>query len=302
MTSVRVSLTILCALTLSLAFALPVNAQIFSPCTSMCSLTSTATGRDALKSDITPGTGLFNTATGAGTLQSNTFGAGNTATGTNALARNTTGLNNTALGISTLLSNTTGSDNIAVGAGAGNNLTTGNNNIHIGNDGNASDTALIRIGTVGDQTRAFIAGIFGANVLGGALPVEVDRNGQLGTVLSSRRVKDDISNMQGATEGLGKLRPVTFRYKAESASGPHPLEYGLIAEEVAEIYPELVVRDTDGQPAGVRYHVLPAMLLNELQRQQRDSEARFVSQQREIDELRAQVRALIDGGKATARQ
>jgi hypothetical protein len=101
---------------------------------------------------------------------------------------------------------------------------------------------------------------------------------------------------------LGKLRPVTFRYKAEPATGPRPIEYGLIAEEVAEIYPELVVRDKDGQPSGVRYHVLAAMLLNELQRQQRHWEARFATQQREMDELQAPVRALIDGRKAATRQ
>jgi hypothetical protein len=242
------------------------------------------------------GTGLFNTATGAGTLQSITFGAGNTATGTNALTHNTTGLNNTALGIRSLVGNTTGSDNIAIGAGAGSNVTDGSFNIHIGNEGTAADTAVIRIG--GDSSRpaptaTFIAEIFGAQVLGRGVPVEVNHAGQLGTVLSSRRVKDDIRDMQEASEGVGKLRPVTFRYKAEAATGPRPIEYGLIAEEVAEIYPELVVLDKDGQPSGVRYHVLPTMLLNEVQRQQCQLDA----QQRELDELRAQVRALV-GAKA----
>jgi hypothetical protein len=94
----------------------------------------------------------------------------------------------------------------ALGTAAGINVTTGENNIHIGNEGDAADSALIRIGTVGDQTRTFIAGIFGANVLGGALPVEVDRNGQLGTVLSSRRVKDDIRDMDGDSAALGASR------------------------------------------------------------------------------------------------
>ena len=97
----------------------------------------------------------------------------------------------------------------------------------------------------------------------------MDDTGSSGNAISSRRVKDDIRDMDDASAGLGKLRPVTFRYKAEPATGPRLLEYGLIAEEVAEIYPELVVLDKDGQPSGVRYHVLPAMLLNELQRQQR---------------------------------
>jgi hypothetical protein len=184
---------------------------------------------------------------------------------------------------------------------------TGSNNIHIGNEGVATDTERIRIGTEGIQTATSIAGIFGAPSLLG-MPVEVNRNGRLGTTLSSRRVKEDIRDMQEASAGLGKLRPVTFRYKAEPATGPRALEYGLIAEEVAEIYPELVVLDKDGQPSGIRYHVLPAMLLNELQRQQRErqaekvqTEGRLAAQQQEIDELRAQVRALI-GGRAAVRE
>ncbi|MGH7335795.1 MAG: tail fiber domain-containing protein, partial [Candidatus Rokuibacteriota bacterium] len=149
--------------------------------------------------------------------------------------------------------NTTGSENIAIGVAAGINLTTGSNNIHIGNEGDAADTDLIRIGAQGVQKSTSIAGIFGMTVFGRALAVEVDPTGQLGTAISSRRAKDDIRDMEGARGGLVKLRPVTFRYKAEPANGSRPLEYGLIAEEVAEIYPELVVRDTDGQPVGVRY-------------------------------------------------
>ncbi len=125
---------------------------------------------------------------------------------------------NTATGLSTLNQNTTGSNNIAVGHFAGFNVTTGNHNIHIGNAGNGADTGRIRIGTVGIQTATSIAGIFGAPSLGG-VSVEVNRNGRLGTVLSPRRVKDDIRDMEEASAGLGKLRPVTFRYKAE----PPPL-------------------------------------------------------------------------------
>jgi len=288
MTSIRVSLTILCAL--SLAFALPVTAQ--TTCPTRCGITNVAVGIDALHNN----TGDFNTATGRNALSSNTTGISNTATGTDTLARNTTGGQNTAFGRAALNNSTTASNNIAIGAGAGVNLTTGNNNIHIGNDGDAADSDLIRIGTAGDQTRTFIAGIFGANVLNGT-PVEVDRNGQLGIVLSSRRAKDDIRDMEEASGGLAKLRPDTFRDKAEPANGSRPLEYGLIAEEVAEIYPELVVRDTDGQPAGVRYHVLPAMLLNELQRQQRQLD----TQERLIDELTARLSRLEAKGAAAGR-
>jgi hypothetical protein len=194
---------------------------------------------------------------------------------------------------------TTGDNNTAIGASAGRSVTAGSNNIHIGNQGQSADTALIRIGTEATHTDTFIAGIFGKSV-GVGDSVLVSASGKLGTSLSSRRVKDDIRDMDGASEGLGKLRPVTFRYKAEPANGSRPLQYGLIAEEVAEIYPELVVLDKDGQPSGVRYHVLPALLLNELQRQQREiTELRAKVQ--ELDELRIQVRALI-GGKATVRE
>jgi hypothetical protein len=181
---------------------------------------------------------------------------------------------------------------------------TGSNNIHIDNPGSLApqDNNVIRIGTA--QTSAFIAGILGATVAEG-IPVLVSPFGQLGTTQSSsRRVKDEIRGMDEASAGLAKLRPVVFRYKAELANEPRPVEYGLIAEEVAEIYPELVVRGTDGQPAGVKYHVLPAMLLNEFQRQQRQLEsqaARLEAQQRELEELRAQVRALI-GARASSRE
>ena len=217
----------------------------------------------------------------------------------NAALFNNTGNRNTAAGSLALLTSTTGNDNIAIGLAAGNQVTTGSNNIHIGNQGLPADTALIRIGTGGTpttHTATFIAGISGVPVTGE--PVTVDVNGQLGGVAaSSRRVKDDIRDMEGASEGLAKLRPVAFRYKAESATGPRSIEYGLIAEEVAEIYPELVVLDKDGQPSGVRYHVLPAMLLNELQRQHRVIEA----QTRLLDELIARLSRLEAQGVAAGR-
>ena len=199
-------------------------------------------------------------------------------------------------GVLALLLSTTGNDNIAIGFAAGFQVSAGSNNIHIGNLGLPADTALIRIGTGGTQTATFIAGISGVPVAG--VPVMVDGNGQLGVeAASSRRVKDDIRDMEEASEGLAKLRPVTFRYKAESATGPRSIEYGLIAEEVAEIYPELVVLDKDGQPSGVRYHALPAMLLNELQRQHRVIEA----QTRLLDELIARLSRLEAQGVAAGR-
>ena len=227
---------------------------------------STAVGANALIGNTTGGE---NTAVGNAALSSNSTGHQNTAVGNAALSSNSTGLQNTAVGFFALSGVLAGQGNTAIGVRAGANVTgLGSNNIHIGHSGFGMDTALIRIGTAGTQTATFIAGISGVPVAG--VPVMVDGSGQLGVAAaSSRRVKDDIRDMDEASTGLGKLRPVTFRYKAEPATGPRPIEYGLIAEEVAEIYPELVVLDTDGQPAGVRYHVLPAMLLNELQRQQR---------------------------------
>ena len=163
-------------------------------------------------------------------------------------------------------------------------------------------TTTIRIGTPGVQTSTFIAGNHNS-IAGAGIPVLVNNFGQLGTAPSSRRVKDEIRGMDEASAGLGKLRPVVFRYKAELANGPRPLEYGLIAEEVAEIYPELVVLDKDGQPSGVRYHALPAMLLNELQRQQRVIEtqaAQAREQARLIDELTARLSRLEAMGTAAA--
>jgi Chaperone of endosialidase len=126
----------------------------------------------------------------------------------------------------------------------------------------------------------------------------VDSTGKLGTSVaappSTRRVKDTIRDMDTATSSLLKLRPVTFRYVSGHGDSGQTLQYGLIAEEVAEIYPELVVLDKDGQPSGVRYHVLPAMLLNELQRQQRVIEA----QTRLLDELTARLSRLEAKGVA----
>jgi Chaperone of endosialidase len=254
---------------------------------------NTATGDGALLSNTT---GALNTATGGSALFLNTMGNNNTALGANALSSNTEGDNNTALGRDALRS-TTGDNNTAVGVAAGVNVTTGSNNIHIGNQGTDADNALIRIGT-GIQTATFIAGIFGQSVASDGAQVVVDSTGQLGTVVtpptpptpSSRRVKVGIHEMGDSTTGLLKLRPVSFRYLPGHGDNGQTLQHGLIAEEVAEIYPELVTTNAQGEPTGVRYQILPAMLLNEIQRQQR-----------EIDELRAQVRALI-GDKAAVKE
>ncbi len=251
-------------------------------------------------------TGTFNTGVGSLTLFNNTTGGGNTAVGGLALFDNeegdgntavgslalyevTEGDNNTAIGSSALQFNT-GSDNIALGAGAGAFVGSGDDNILIGNQGSAGDANVIKIGDT-DQTSTFIDGIFGATSSGGTQVFINDLN-QLGTSMSSRRFKEEVEDMGDRSASLGELRPVTFRYTAEAAgSGPRPVEFGLIAEEVAEIYPDLVVYDDHGEPYSVRYHVLTPMLLNELQRLRRQVVA-MESRNREFEELQDRFRAL----------
>ncbi len=244
--------------------------------------------------------GSANTALGFAALQSATSGGSNTASGSdaapfqhdrqlqhghggNALDSNTTGDRSTASGYLALRSNTTGDRNIALGYRAGSNLTTGNHNIEIGNTGVAGEASTIRIGN-SDHTRAFVAGIRGVTTgMANAIPVLVDSAGQLGTVSSSRRFKQEIADMGALTERLLELRPVVFRYKPEVQSGERPLEYGLIAEEVAEVFPELVVYDEEGRPFTVKYHLLSSMLLNELQ-----------EVKAELEELRSGCAARLD--------
>jgi hypothetical protein len=252
---------------------------------------STAVGTGALLSSLV-GT---NTAVGAAALASNTTGSGNTALGRSALGINLFSLN-TGIGDSALSSNmlgdrntavgyialnqATGVGNIAVGSGAGGSLTTGDLNIYIGNSGATVESGVIRLGEASVQNRIYVAGAFGTTTVNGnAVPLLIDDDGQLGTNNSTRRVKDDIRDMGEASRAVLRLRPVTFRYRQPQRDGAHPLQYGL----VAEVFPELVVLDADGQPLTVRYHMLPALLLNEVQRQAR-----------EIAELRAELRSLVE--------
>src|SRR5260370_9791630 len=152
-------------------------------------------------------------------------------------------------------------------ANGGLKLTTGSNNIDIGTAGVKAESKTIRIGTEGTQTATYIAGISGAVVVGS--DVVVAANGRLGIVMSSARFKRDISDMGGTTSGLMKLRPVTFRYK-DDHSGTR--QYGLVAEEVGRVYPELVTHAADGRVETVRYSMLTSMLLNELQKQARQAQ------------------------------
>jgi hypothetical protein len=243
-----------------------------------------AVGYRALQASIT---GSSNTAVGSGSLVSSS-GSDNTAVGSGAGAGIGTGSNNVAVGFQSLLSaagdhnvsigdyagiHLTGSFNTLVGSGAGYNLTADSNNVDIANTGTAGDSGVTRIGDVNRQTRTFISGIRGVTTGGSAVAVVIDGNGQLGTVSSSRRFKENIQDMGDASSGLMQLRPVTYHYKQPMADGSKPLEFGLIAEEVNEVYPELVARNRDGQIETVQYYKLDAMLLNELQKQRRIIEA-----------------------------
>jgi hypothetical protein len=226
---------------------------------------NTALGSGAMAAASSATAGDLNTAFGNQALFSNTNGGYNTALGFSALWANTIGFGSTALGANAL-NNATGGENIAVGHMAGYYLTTGNSNIMIGNQGTVADDSIIRIGT--HQAATYIAGIAG-NSLTGAANVVISPTGQLGvqSAPSSRRYKEDIRDMGDASRGLLRLRPVTFHYKKPDPEGSKPLEYGLIAEEVDAVYPELVVRGPDAQVETVQYSKLPAMLLNELQKQ-----------------------------------
>jgi hypothetical protein len=241
---------------------------------------NTASGHRALYSNITGG---VNTASGTQALELNSTGNANTANGTLALSSNTTGDNNTAIGTQAL-AGSTGNNNIAVGQRAGINLTGGDNNIYLGNTGGAfsgTESATMRLGE--KQTRTFIAGILGTPLGGGSPKVMyISSSGQVGVLASSTRYKRDIHDMRDNSQQIYQLRPVTFRYQED----PHgQQQYGLIAEEVAKVYPELVTTGTDGKVESVQYHELIAMLLNELQRQQKTLER----QQQELTELRALV-------------
>jgi hypothetical protein len=235
--------------------------------------------------------GDFNTASGSRALSANEVGEANTAIGAQALSANTNGNFNVAIGRFALEKNISGTENIALGASAGSGVINGRHNIHIGNSGiDESDT--IRIGFL--QKKTFVAGIRGrATSLADAVSVVIDSKGQLGTVNSSARFKEDIHDMAGYSRGLYDLRPVTYRYKEPVADGTKPLEPGLIAEEVEKVFPDLVAYGADGQVETVQYHKLTPMLLNELQRQAErntDLETEIRDLKAHLVEARAEVR------------
>lgn len=226
--------------------------------------------------------GNANTAIGLGAMQQNVQGSFNVAVGMSALFGNTTGISNTAIG-ENAMGNSTGSRNIAIGQAAGKNLMTGDGNIYISNFGVADEWFTIRLGS--NQNRTFIAGIRGVTTgANNASAVMIDSNGQLGTVSSSRRFKEDIAPMGDASALLWQLRPVTFRYTPDrDPSGSR--QFGLIAEEVEQVFPELVAYGRDGLPETVKYHLLPALLLNELQKEYarvKELEARLSALERRL--------------------
>ncbi|HEX4068583.1 MAG TPA: tail fiber domain-containing protein, partial [Candidatus Babeliales bacterium] len=211
-------------------------------------------------------TGNFNTAVGTGTLFSNTIGSQNIAVGDSAMLFNTTGVNNIAIGSAALANAPAGINNIAIGSSAATHFNGDESyNITIGNAGVAGDNSIIRIGDLDAQNAIFVAGINGTTTGLPAIPVFVDANGQLGTISSSLRFKHEITDIDDVSLRLYQLRPIAFVYNNDASSRQ---QYGLIAEEVAEIFPEMVIYDEHGQPYTVQYQVLPVLLLNELQKQQ----------------------------------
>ena len=252
---------------------------------------NTTTGRAAMTFNTT---GNNNTADGHDALFSNTTAIRNTATGSFALFSNTTGNSNTASGYDALLTNTTGTGNIALGNFAGANLTTGDQNIDIGNVGVAGEANTIRIGVQGTQTKTFIAGIRGIGVSG--MAVKVSASGQLGVMPSSARFKQDIQAMGDASNALLALKPVTFRYKHQIDPDGIP-QFGLVAEEVEKVNPDLVARDEKGQVYTVRYEAVNAMLLNEFLKEHRkvqEQEATIAQLKKEFQATVAQLATRLD--------
>lgn len=234
--------------------------------------------------------GSFNIGAGYMSLSSVTNGRDNTAVGALALQDVTGGDFNTAIGRNALSAVTTGQSNIGIGVDAGVNVTTGFNNILLGHPGVAGESSAIRIGPTLNTGlyKTYIAGVRFGPALANTAPVLIDPNGQLTINTSSRRFKDDIADMDEASSALMQLRPVTFHYKADPNPANRALQYGLIAEEVDEVYPGLVARSNDGQIETVMYQLLPPMLLNEYQKQQRT----IAAQAKRIGVLEADLAAI----------
>jgi trimeric autotransporter adhesin len=260
---------------------------------------NTAVGQIALQNNVD---GTFNSALGQGALASNTSGSDNTASGAGALFENSTGHENTAVGFqalndniggntntaigqAALSNNTTGSGNIAIGAGAGQSITTENNTIMIGSSYPFIQSGVIRIGS-GNQSRTYIAAIHDVTTdIANAIPVLIAGDNQLGTMSSSRRFKKDIKPMDQASEAILALKPVRFQYKSDNTNTP---QFGLVAEEVADVNSDLVVRDKNGEIYTVRYDAVNAMLLNEFLKEHKA----FLEERRNVKKLEAALEAV----------
>lgn len=235
--------------------------------------------------------GNSNIAIGGSALFSNTIGNWNVANGGSALTSNVTGESNTAIGQQTMQSNISGSNNTAVGSQALVYNSNGSHNIGVGDGAGVNVMTadrVICIGAVGEDTSntCYIGQIFNATCIGGSA-VFIDANNKLGTITSSGRFKDEIKPMEQASETLFGLKPVTFHYKKE-IDPTGRLQFGLVAEEVEKVNPDLVVRDKEGKAYSVRYDQVNAMLLNEFLKEHH----RVESQQAEVDHQDMTIRQL----------
>jgi hypothetical protein len=227
---------------------------------------NTATGYQALYSNTA---GTFDTAVGWRALYSSNGGEINTAVGNSALYNNTTGDYNTGVGSGALANNTTGGFNTAIGVSAGFNVTTASGVTCLGSAAAGANLA----------NTTWIANVYNVPTQSGTtLPVVVSDTGQLGTAASAERFKKDIKPMQDTSEAILQLRPVMFHYKSDTTNTP---QFGLVAEEVAELNPDLVVRDAEGEIYTVRYDAVNAMLLNE-----------FLKEHRKVQELESALAAV----------
>lgn len=262
---------------------------------------STAVGSSALASATV---GTSNVAVGSGAMAIATTGSNCTAVGANTLTGQTTGTINTAIGSAALASVTTSSTNVALGSSAGTLLVTGagdnlflghqagaalltgssnvligfqtgsayigaeSNNILVNSAGVAAESGVMRLGTTGVGAgltgKTWVAGVRGVTTdVNDAVAVLIDSTGQMGTTSSSERYKDGIQDMSDYSSKLLDSRPVTFIYKSDKSRQRVP---GLIAEEFAQLYPDMVVYDSEGRPDTIQYQELPAMLLNEIKK------------------------------------
>ena len=242
---------------------------------------NTAAGSFALYSNMV---GFNNTAIGASTLSANVSGEQNSAIGVNALNGNTTGTNNTAIGLGALENNSTGGGNIAIGAFSGGGVTTANSVICIGHNGQDVSNSC------------YIGQIFGATISNGTAVV-INASGKLGTNTSSRRFKEEIRPMGKTSEALFALKPVAFRYK-KKIDPEHKAQFGLVAEDVENVNPDLIVRDNDGKPYSVRYDQVNAMLLNEFLKEHctvQEQKATIAELRRNFWQQQKQIEALTAG-------